>query len=376
ETSLSEYDEVAENILYFNDLFPFNINYPDDLKSDKDNDDDKIDIIQLSEGNINTQGANKLLEESHDKTDKVFIMEDFIMELNVHIVVWNYLVNGMLFNLIKNLYVPIGILFDPKRYYKDGVYTRMLQRPRDQRYQYLRFEGLQYINADIADFEMRLAKINMREVHRVHVFDFRRLTDLMVEGLRGRMLMEHTYAQGQSMFTSRAWRRLFKIRGLLKHELIREFFSTFRDLMLRLCHKLIACSIARRSQAHEKVTVIDLFYLRGMDVGSVNVPYLLARYLRLFASGRKQGAMIFEASGPDRQQAPQPPHPVAGPARTMEKWLARVEEDVHEIRRALASRARYTSYADFQIPYVRHTRRRTDDVNTSTAQQGEQQPNP
>ncbi|GKG44526.1 hypothetical protein Tco_0485964, partial [Tanacetum coccineum] len=29
-----------------------------------------------------------------------------------------------------------------------------------------------------------------------------------------------------------------------------------------------------------------------MDVGSVNVPYLLARYLRLFAAGRKSGAHI------------------------------------------------------------------------------------
>ncbi|GKF93651.1 hypothetical protein Tco_0283351 [Tanacetum coccineum] len=55
---------------------------------------------------------------------------------------------------------------------------------------------------------------------------------------------------------------------------------------------LIACSIVGRSQPPKKVTVTDLFYLRGMDVGSVNVPYLLARYLRLFASGRKQGAMI------------------------------------------------------------------------------------
>ncbi|GJZ76931.1 hypothetical protein Tco_0641603 [Tanacetum coccineum] len=44
ETSLSEYDEEEQNILYFNDLFPFNITYLDDLKSDKDNDDDKIDI--------------------------------------------------------------------------------------------------------------------------------------------------------------------------------------------------------------------------------------------------------------------------------------------------------------------------------------------
>ncbi|GJX10810.1 hypothetical protein Tco_0200669 [Tanacetum coccineum] len=46
ETSLSEYDEVEQNILYFNDLFPFNIIHPDDLKSGKDNDDNKIDIIQ------------------------------------------------------------------------------------------------------------------------------------------------------------------------------------------------------------------------------------------------------------------------------------------------------------------------------------------
>ncbi|GKF74463.1 hypothetical protein Tco_0220795, partial [Tanacetum coccineum] len=29
-----------------------------------------------------------------------------------------------------------------------------------------------------------------------------------------------------------------------------------------------------------------------MDIGSVNVPYLLARYLRLFAAGRKGGALI------------------------------------------------------------------------------------
>ncbi|GJZ57491.1 hypothetical protein Tco_0612985 [Tanacetum coccineum] len=44
ETSLSEYDEEEQNILYFNDLFLFNVIYLDDLKSDKDNDDDKINI--------------------------------------------------------------------------------------------------------------------------------------------------------------------------------------------------------------------------------------------------------------------------------------------------------------------------------------------
>ncbi|GJW13953.1 hypothetical protein Tco_0018086 [Tanacetum coccineum] len=48
ETSLSECDEKEQNVLYFNDLFPFNVIYPDDLKSDTDNDNDKIDIEQPS----------------------------------------------------------------------------------------------------------------------------------------------------------------------------------------------------------------------------------------------------------------------------------------------------------------------------------------
>ncbi|GJR03691.1 retrovirus-related pol polyprotein from transposon TNT 1-94 [Tanacetum coccineum] len=48
ETSLSECDEKEQNVLYFNDLFPFNVIYHDDLKSDKDNDIDEIDIEQSS----------------------------------------------------------------------------------------------------------------------------------------------------------------------------------------------------------------------------------------------------------------------------------------------------------------------------------------
>ncbi|GJX17252.1 putative reverse transcriptase domain-containing protein [Tanacetum coccineum] len=72
ETSLPECDEREQNVLYFNDLFPFNVIYPDDSKSDKDNDDDKIDIKQSLGGNvINTNdgayahGSNTLLETSH-----------------------------------------------------------------------------------------------------------------------------------------------------------------------------------------------------------------------------------------------------------------------------------------------------------------------
>ncbi|GJU31145.1 hypothetical protein Tco_1174734 [Tanacetum coccineum] len=53
------------------------------------------------------------------------------------------------------------------------------------------YEGLEYFDADIADFQARLARIYRREVHRVQVFDFGGLTDLMAEGLSARMLMEH-----------------------------------------------------------------------------------------------------------------------------------------------------------------------------------------
>nr|GEX41967.1 hypothetical protein [Tanacetum cinerariifolium] len=143
ETSLSKYDEEEQNILYFNDLLPFNIIHPNDLKSEKDNDDNDIDIIQSS-------GDMALL-------------------------------------------------------------------PHDQWNQYLR-----------------------REVHRVQVFDFRGPSDLMAEGLSARMLMEYKGAQGVSLFTSGPG------GGYL--------ISGGRWLF----HRLIACSIARRSQAHEKgLTVIS-----------------------------------------------------------------------------------------------------------------------
>ncbi|GJV63897.1 hypothetical protein Tco_1474725 [Tanacetum coccineum] len=152
--------------------------------------------------------------------------------------------------------------------------------PRDQRHQYLRYEGLQYTNVDILDFDSRLTKIYWREVHKVQVFDFRGLSDLMDDGLSVRMLMEHRDAQGIGISSARDFLGTAPSYTIIPY------------LILRLCHRLIACSIAGRSQAPKKMTVADLFYLRGMDVGSVNFLYLLARYLRLFAAGRKSGAHI------------------------------------------------------------------------------------
>ncbi|GKE32119.1 hypothetical protein Tco_1451441 [Tanacetum coccineum] len=183
ETSFSEYDEEEQNVLYFNDLFPFNIIHLDDLKSEKDNDDNEVDIIQ-----------------------------------------------------------SLGDMALPPHF--------------------------------------------------------------MAEGLSAMMLMEHRDAQGVSLFTSRAWRfgeavtdldtvvaLQFQLGGARRRLSWRQFilalglhtaeeletvgfnflgstpsYTSIRDPILRLCHRLIACSIAGRSQAPE--------------------------YLRFFATGMKSGALI------------------------------------------------------------------------------------
>nr|GEZ34123.1 hypothetical protein [Tanacetum cinerariifolium] len=71
-----------------------------------------------------------------------------------------------------------------------------------ERIRRIRFKGLEYTNAEIADFEIRLGKINSREVHWVLVLDFESFLAKMVEGLTGRMLMEHRDTQGQKEMQS------------------------------------------------------------------------------------------------------------------------------------------------------------------------------
>ncbi|GJY02986.1 hypothetical protein Tco_0361138, partial [Tanacetum coccineum] len=186
---MSGYDEEEQNILYFNDKFPFNIIRPDDLKSEKEKNDNDVDIIHSSKGNEITHMTNKHMDTSCDKIDKIFNEESLILELNVDIVTWTYLFDGMLLCFIMNLYVPFGISFDPKRYYKDGNCAIMLQR--------LRYQGLEYTEEDITDFEER-------------------------------MRMEHRDDAGVVLFTSRAWGRLFDTRGPLVRELILEFLSMLR----------------------------------------------------------------------------------------------------------------------------------------------------
>ncbi|GJV99364.1 hypothetical protein Tco_1554616 [Tanacetum coccineum] len=122
ETSLSEYDK--DNVLHFNDLF--NIIYPDELKSEKDNDDNDIDIIECSKGNEITHWLNGISE------------------------------------------------------------TNMAPLPAaDQRHPWLRYQIEEYTEGIRHSYEQRLEMIWSRPVNRVHVLDFEGLTPEMRQDLAG-----------------------------------------------------------------------------------------------------------------------------------------------------------------------------------------------
>nr|GEV53835.1 putative ribonuclease H-like domain-containing protein [Tanacetum cinerariifolium] len=72
-TSLSEYNEEEQNFLYSTDLLPLNIIYPDNLKSEKDNDDDEIDIIQSSRGKRPyTNAKNEKIYDPYLNINRIF----------------------------------------------------------------------------------------------------------------------------------------------------------------------------------------------------------------------------------------------------------------------------------------------------------------
>ncbi|GKB96669.1 hypothetical protein Tco_0982806 [Tanacetum coccineum] len=88
--------------------------------------------------------------------------------------------------------------------------------------------------------------------------------------------------------------------------------TSIRDLMLKLCHRLIACSIARRSQATKKVFKEICFeeearalISRGQFVASLAVT-ILGCLLRMRTPG-------IEAPGPKRQ-----PDAAAGAPKVVE----------------------------------------------------------
>ncbi|GKF47677.1 hypothetical protein Tco_0137479, partial [Tanacetum coccineum] len=188
-----------------------------------------------------------------------------------------------------------------------------------------------YTEEIVHDFEQKLETIFGWQVNLVHILDFEGLTPDMRQDLAKRMRMVYTrddkheefileffstcrikdemglYVAGTLCFqmggARRRSERLIPDKGDLSDYWVKissgkDFlrgapsYTYIRDSVWRLCHRLISYSISRRGQAPEKVTAIDLFYLRSMDRGAANVPYMLAQYLFRHTEGRKSDARL------------------------------------------------------------------------------------
>ncbi|GJT40220.1 retrovirus-related pol polyprotein from transposon TNT 1-94 [Tanacetum coccineum] len=243
-----------------------------------------------------------------------------------------------------------------------------------------------------------------------HVIRGTSTLDLMAEGLSARMLIEHKDARGVSLFTSRAWRRVFDIREPL-----------FQLGGARHCLSWRQFIIALGLHTAEEMQTVGF----RMDVDSVNVPYLLARHLRLFVAGRKSGALIsrgqfiyeqiddtwaWEAIGPEREsddaagapeaaedapvvvkggqavpapvqasQHPPPPPPAAGRIGRMERSMTDQRRFSTWMISCMAQliKANGQTFQAFDgifrgsspVAFQRRTRQRTDGASTSIAQQ-------
>ncbi|GJS77538.1 hypothetical protein Tco_0727419 [Tanacetum coccineum] len=198
---MSEYDEEEQNVLHFNDLFLFDVLHPDHLKSEKDNDDNDIDIIPSSEGMAPLPAA-------------------------------------------------------------------------DQRHPWLRYQIEEYTEEIRHSYKMSDIEIGL------DVAD---------------TLCFHLGGDGSDRFIPNKgdlrdyWIKISYGRDFLGPA---PSYVLIRDPVRRLCHRMIAYSISGRGQAPEKVTGVDLLYLRSMDCGTTNVPHLLAQYLFKHAEGRKSGARL------------------------------------------------------------------------------------
>ncbi|GJT98023.1 hypothetical protein Tco_1093541 [Tanacetum coccineum] len=290
--------------------------------------------------------------------------------------------------------------------------------PREQIHPFLRYEGLEYTDADIADFEERLEGIYSRKIHRVQVVDFLGMPELMRDGLFDRIVMEHRDDVGGAR-RRLSWRQFILALGLHTREEMESpgfardiltagdflgpppSYTLIKDLVLRLCHRMMAHSIAGRSQAPEKFVarLAEHFGLLTAEIlGGLTV---IAPELPIIDMGElsaEDAPATDEGDQADQAPAQTPPPPLAA-TRTMPQKMARLEEDVHEIhgmlakqRKVISAMARdfsrfctwtttslarmmdregvtYTSYYETPREYTRHVRCKTDGASTSAAQQ-------
>nr|GEV20606.1 uncharacterized mitochondrial protein AtMg00810-like [Tanacetum cinerariifolium] len=167
-----------------------------------------------------------------------------------------------------------------------------------------RYQGLEYSDQDIVDFKERLERIYYRGTHGVHVLDFKGMPELMRDVLYARLQMEHRDGDGVMVFT---WEEMESL-GFARYWSASERIIP-GDMVLRLCHRMMAHSIAGRSQAPEKAWVPAGPTRKEGDAG-----------------GLAEEASVAPGGGDEDAKMPQavPPSP-----RTQGERISRLVEEVY-----------------------------------------------
>ncbi|GKB85225.1 hypothetical protein Tco_0957497 [Tanacetum coccineum] len=332
------------------------------------------------------------------------------------------------------------------------------------RHPWLRYQVDGYDKGIVHSYEQRLETIWGRPVNRVHDLDFARMSNtemrldvadtlcfqlgevkrritwrqfILALGLHSEEEMAKPgfgayWAGSERVIPDKGNLKDYWVEILFDRDFLRPVpsYVYIRDPVRRLCHRMIACSIFGKGQGAEKVTRVDLFYLRTINRRTANVLHILAQYLFHHAEGRKcrgrlsggyfigwlavhfglssdEGlsglSVAWVASGPKRQQtiaagalvaaegapaadsapvvdegaqaipasvqAPQPSPTVPQPQTI---YMTHIMDANGRIYQAFVG----TLIGSSRLPYQRRVRPRTNDASTSAAPRTADQPDP
>ncbi|GJY64665.1 hypothetical protein Tco_0466125 [Tanacetum coccineum] len=334
-----DYDDEDCTIIFDKNSFSYKKNSTNDLKTDSENDNEKVNLPSLS---------------SPEPAISCFDDLDF-------------------FNDFENEFP--AIIYNDAQTSKSDLVTESILSPQciDEfdlngetslsEYDEEEQNGLEYTDADIADFKERLERIYSREIQRVQVVDFQRMSKLIRDGLFARMVMEHRD----------------------------DFLSTlrFRDILLDLdapdsiqfqlgVRHQKRFAAGRKSGAHisggqfvarlaENFGLMTAEILQGLTIFALELPIIdMTELVRLQIYMEVDNTWAWVALGPERHsdavagapeaakdapavdeggqavstpvQAPQqPPPPPPTTARTMPQRLGRLEEEMQGLLKDVGS---------------------------------------
>nr|GEZ25112.1 hypothetical protein [Tanacetum cinerariifolium] len=379
--SFDEYDDEHYTIIFDKNLFSYKIISIDDLKMDSENDNDKVNMPSFPSPDLMISYFDDLDYLKDFNNEFLAIVYDDALTSRLDFITEPIVIpqHDDEFNLNdetsfskcdemeqKILYFNDLFPFNGKLVFKNGYGVLDMALPyRNHRHSYLRFKGLEYTDVDIMNFEERLGMLRDRlcllaklgggylrfEAHYYTILFWSFLVRLDLERRRlSRLDSMHTGLRVRGKSPTRGsdclQGRISSVGDFLGTT---PSYTSIKDPMLRLCHMMIACSITRRSQAPDK----------PRDQRGNKLLRLVPLEVAEDALAVYEGALAILAPV-QREVLDSMAHDFS---RFTTRTITRLSRMMDQ------AGVRYTSYADFQIPYMRRTRRRTDDVDTSAPQQ-------